>query len=176
MCYPRGSRTPLFLSLCRFPTSGPKRLNRHISAGEADIPAIYFLRDRDGLGCTLKWTTPTESDATNPGEDREPVVQFRPVAELLVGEGVIAVAAPVTRKARLLACLQSAKERLVGLVEPRQDVLRDMRDMRVDAGVLGKRSADGLAFGFLLIGREGDGCTTVGGDPLLKRGVIQPAT
>jgi hypothetical protein len=55
------------------------------------------------------------------------IVELGPIAILLEGEGVVAVLALEAREAGFLPALHSAEERLIGLVEPRQHILQDMR-------------------------------------------------
>ena len=56
-------------------------------------------------------------------QDQETIVQRRAVAILLEGEGVEAIAALVARKACFLASLETAKERLIRLIQTRQHIL-----------------------------------------------------
>src|SRR5262245_1802640 len=101
-------------------------LHRYVRTGEAEIPAIRLSADGDGLGRAFQRAAPTNSNPPDLQENQEAVVQRRANAELLVGEGMPAVAALIAWKARFLSCLHSAKERLVGFVESRQYVLQDM--------------------------------------------------
>jgi hypothetical protein len=87
------------------------------------------------------------ADTPNLRQDQEPVVQSRPVAILLEGEGVEAVAPLEAREACFLAALDASEERLIRLVESRQRVLQDMA---VNGGVLRKLRAYLLQLGFLL--------------------------
>ena len=66
----------------------------HINTGEADIPAIGFPAERDSLGRALQGARPAHGDAPNLGQDQEAIVERRAIAELLVGEGVIASRVP----------------------------------------------------------------------------------
>ena len=129
-------------------SGGGKACIGHVGAGEADIPAVRFPADRDRLGRAFQGAAPAHGDAPNLGEDQKAVVQGRPVAELLIGEGVLAGARLIAREARLLSRLHAAKERLIGLVEPREHILQDVL---VDGRVLWKVGADVLEFRFLLI-------------------------
>ena len=141
-------------------------MHGNIGAGEAHIPAVRFPADRDRLGRALQRARPAHRDTANLGEDQEAVVERRAVAELLEGERVVTGRAPWKRgkPAFSPACI-ATKERLIRLVEPRQHILQDMR---VDGGVLRKRSTDVLEFGFLLhSARRETPRTTVGGDALL---------
>jgi hypothetical protein len=47
--------------------------------------------------------------------------------------------------------------------------------MRVNSGVLRKRSTDILELGFLLIARDGDVAPLVGDDAVLERRIVEPA-
>ena len=89
----------------------------------------------------------THGETPDFGEDQKAVIQRRPIAELFVGEGVVARRALIAREARLLASHQSAKERLVGFVESRQHILQDVA---MDGGVPWERSADSLQLCLLL--------------------------
>ena len=57
---------------------GGKRLYRHIGAREADIPAVRFPADRDGLGRALQRAGPAHGNAPDLGEDQEAIVQRAP--------------------------------------------------------------------------------------------------
>src|SRR5262245_4487371 len=72
----------------RFLAGRRQRLHRHIRAGETDIPPIRLPTDRDRLGDALQRAAPAYGNAPNLGADQEAVVERRPVAKLLVGEGV----------------------------------------------------------------------------------------
>ena len=124
------------------------------------------------LGRALDRTRPLHAAAPDLGEDEEAIVQSRAVALLLEGEGVVARAPLKTRETRLLAAVDAPEERLVGLVQPGQHILQDMR---VDGLILGERSTDVLAFCFLLVPRDGDTTPLGGDDALLSRRVVQVA-
>src|SRR6478609_1942090 len=94
-----------------------------------------------------------DSNTPDLGQDQEAIVESRPVAILLAGEGVEASPSLEARKARLLPSLEAAEERLVGLVEPRQHVLQHMA---VNCLILGERDANGFELGFLLVARDRD--------------------
>src|SRR5262245_36373815 len=66
--------------------------------------------------------------------------------------------------------LDAEEERLIGLIEPRQRILQDVR---VDGRVLWEFCADGLQLGFLLIARDGDTASLPGSDALLQASVIE---
>jgi hypothetical protein len=85
---------------------------------------------------------------------------------------VEAVAALEARESCFLASLGSPEERLIGLVEPRQHVLQHVG---MDGGVVWKRGADVLQFGFLLVARDRDVAALPGGDALLQGGIVEAA-
>ncbi len=145
----------------------------HLGTGKRDIPAIRLFAERDRLGRALQGAGPAHRDASELGEDEEPVIEAGTVAILLVGERVVAAAPLEAREARLLAVRQAPEERLIRLVQPRQHVLQDVR---VDCGVFRELGADHLQLRLLLIARDGDVAALPGGDALLKRGVVERAT
>src|SRR5215469_16050256 len=92
------------LSVC-----GWEGLQRHPGAGEAAVPAISFLRDGDRLDGAEQGTTPADGDPSDFGENQAAVIKRGSIAELFVGEAVVAVASLEARIARLLALLDAAK-------------------------------------------------------------------
>src|SRR5262249_48554895 len=101
-------------------------LHRHIRAREADVPAIGFARDRDGLGRALNWAGPAQRDAPDFGEHQEAIVEPGAAAEFLVREGVVAVAPLKTRIPWRRPLAETTEERRKGFVLPSQNVLQDM--------------------------------------------------
>jgi hypothetical protein len=87
------------------------------------------------------------ADAPDLGQDQHAIVQPRPVAILLVGEGVGAIRALEAGEACPLAPLDATEERLRGLVQPRQHILQPRA---VDRLILRERGAEIFQLGFLL--------------------------
>src|SRR5262249_17996553 len=107
-------------------------------------------------------------------EHQEAVVEMRTVSILLVGEGMIAVPALEAGRARLLARLHPAEERLIGAIEADQHVLQDMR---VDGSIVWERGAQVLQLGFLLeAGRRFTLATLPPRLALLQGGIVERAT
>src|SRR5262249_37306472 len=91
--------------------------------------ALDWARPRLGtpsIGHALQRAAPAHRNAPTRGEGQRAVLQPCAVADLLVGEGMPAVAAVLAWKARLLALLHAAKERLIGLVEARQPLWQEV--------------------------------------------------
>ena len=132
---------------CLLPGGG-EGLYWHISARETDIPAIRFFADGNRLGRAFQRARPAHGNAPDLGENEETIVQRRPVAKLLVGERMPAVAPLIAGKSRLLARLHPEKERLIRLVQPRQHVLQHMA---VEGGVLWHGGAEVLQLRFLAV-------------------------
>lgn len=95
-----------------------------------------------------------------------------PQCRPLVRETVETVAALEAGESWCLSRLYPAKERLIGLVEPRQHILQDVA---VNGCVLRECGADVLQLGFLLVAGEGDATAAVGSDTLLQGRVVEPA-
>src|SRR5262245_2925886 len=114
-------------------------LTWRVSARETHVPAVRFFADRDGLGRALNWARPADGDAPDLRQNQKPVVQCRAVAELLVGNGVPAVARLIAWEARFLACFHPAKECLIGLIKTRWRVLQDVA---MDSRIRRKRRAN----------------------------------
>src|SRR5260221_5949480 len=100
-----------------------------------------------GVPSRGRGTGPVDADAPNLRQGEEAIIQPGAIAVFLEGEAVQAVAALEAREARLLTALYPAEERLIGLVEPRQHVLEEVR---LEGGVLWHLRADGLQLCFLL--------------------------
>ncbi len=150
----------------RFASEG-QWLGGHLGTREADVPPIRLLGDGDGLGSPVERPGPADSKAPDRAEDQLPILQAGASAELVVGEGVVAVLALEPGKARLFSMRQAAEEGLVRLLEAGQHVLQDMA---MDAGVLWHLRAQGFQLGFLLIAREADVAALPGGDALFQGG------
>jgi len=97
-----------------------ERQHRHVGTGDADVPSVGLFADRDGFGRALKRARPAHSDAPNLGQDQEPVIQCRSVAELLIGETVVAICPLEAGITGLLARLRptSREQRTVGTLGP----------------------------------------------------------
>src|SRR5262249_51621026 len=115
-------------------------------------------------------------DPPTRGADQEAVVEGRPGAVLLVGEGEGggAVAPLEARNAWFLAVRQPAEDRLIGRVQPGQHRLQDLR---VEGGVCGERGAQGRELGLLL---DAGGALALPppppGEALVQGGVVEHAT
>ena len=83
---------------------------RHVSAGEAPIPAVRFMSDADRFDGALEGATPPHGNAPNLGEDQKAILQRGPVAELLVGETGVAALSLKAWVAGLFTILHPAKE------------------------------------------------------------------
>src|SRR5581483_7827060 len=117
----------------RLASGGWQGLRGNISARDDGIPPIRFFGDRDGFGRAFQRARPAHGDASDLAQHEKAVIESRAVAILLVGETVIAVA-PL--EARCLPSFHPAEERLIGLVQSRQDILQDLR---VDVSVFRER-------------------------------------
>ena len=97
--------------------------------------------DGDSFGRPFQWTVQANGSATNLGEAEETTVQRRAtmLADLWIGEAVVAITPTKARISRFLATLHPAEERLIGLVQPMQHILQDLR---VDVAVLWARILD----------------------------------
>ena len=84
----------------RLVSGGRERLRGHVGAGEDGVPAVCFFGDRDGFGRAIQRATPTDARRPIFDEHEKTIIQSRAVAILLVGEGVIAIAALEAREAR----------------------------------------------------------------------------
>jgi hypothetical protein len=130
-----------------FPAGRRQRLYRHLGAGEAGVPAIRLAADRDGLGRPLQGAGPAHTDTPDLGEDQDAVLQLCAIAELLVGEAVVAVFALESRVARLLARPHPAEEGGKRFVQAGEHILQHLA---VDGGVCRKCLLDGGQCGLLL--------------------------
>src|SRR5260221_3529374 len=147
-------------------------LDRHLRAGEADVPAVGLTGERDRLGRARDRTGPMHAEAPDLGQDQGAVIELSAVAIRLEGEAVEAVAALEAGEAGFLAALHPAKERLIGLIQPGEHILQHVA---IDGHIFGKLGADGREFGFLLVAREGDAPLPVQADALLHGGVVELA-
>src|SRR5258706_11681823 len=86
---------------------------------------------------------------------------------------MIAVAALEAREGRLFPIGQTAKEGLIGLLQPGQHILQNMA---MDGTVLGQVRTQVFQLGFLRIAREGHATLAVEADALLQSGVVERAT
>ena len=174
VCHRRGWRMPRCPGLCPSHVRSQASGCTGTSAQEKQTyqPSASSA-DRDRLGCSFQWATPTDGNTPDLGEDQKAIVQRRPVAELLVGERVVAVAPLIAWEARLLSRLHPAKERLIGLVEPRQHILQDMASgsphtLETRRGCPSTRlPADNVRAETL--------APLLGGDALLQRRVVEAA-
>src|SRR5579885_2044301 len=106
-----------------------ERARRHLGTGKTGIPAICFSGDRHRLGRALPGATrtaPAHSNVAQFREDQGAVIQGSTVAELLIGERMVAALPLEARVAGLLAVLDAAEERLKRPVEAGQDILQDL--------------------------------------------------
>jgi hypothetical protein len=142
----------------------------HPQIFEAHIPAVRFLADGHGLRCTLQWAAPAHGNAANLREYQKAIVQCRPIAKLLVGEGVIPMASLEAGIPWLLTGLHSTKEGLESPVRSSEYVLQDLGMYIV---VLGPNVLDGRQLRALAT--TGDTHTTFapGISAFLKCGVVQ---
>ena len=124
----------------RLLTGGREGLHGHICAGEAAVPAVRFMGDGDRFDRTLQRTTPLDSDPADLDEDQKPILERGPVAELLVGETIVAVGSLKAWIPGLLALLDAAKEGLKGTVQAGEHILQDLG---VDIVVLRSHVLDG---------------------------------
>jgi hypothetical protein len=92
------------------------------------------------------------TDTANLRQDQEAVIQPGAVAVLLEGERAEAIASLEAGEPRLVSPLDAPEERLIGLVQPREHVLQDVR---VDGRVLRKLRAYLLQFHFASKARDG---------------------
>jgi hypothetical protein len=68
-----------------------------------------------------------QRSASRPGQDQEALVQRRSIADLLVGQGVIAIAPLKAGVAGCLASLHAAKEGWKGALKAREHILQNLR-------------------------------------------------
>ena len=90
---------------------------------------------------------PADNNTADFGEDKVPVVQPRPIAILLIGNGLVAFFALEAWESWLLSCRQAAKERLLRLVKACQHIVQHVA---VDGSILRQLASDVLSLGFLL--------------------------
>jgi hypothetical protein len=83
------------------------------------------------------------------------------MADLLVGEQLLPLAALVTQKIHFLACFDAAQERRRRFLRPREPLMQDRRVHRRILWHLGVAVFEG---GFLLLAREGDAQSAPGDD------------
>src|SRR5215467_10403980 len=140
-------------------------MGRHLSTRDGYVPAIGLFGDRDCLGRPFYWTAPVHRDTPDLGEDEGAVIQPRPVAVFLEGEGAVAIAALEAGEPRPLTALHAPEERLIRLVQPRQHILQDVA---VDVRIGWKLSPDLLHLGFLLEPGDGDVAPLPGSNALLQ--------
>ncbi len=97
-----------------FLTRGWQRLHRNVVAGETDIPAIRFPRDRDRLRGALHRPTPWYCNAPDLGEDQKANIQSGAtvVPDLWGGEAVVAISAMEAGIAGCGAVAEALKVRL----------------------------------------------------------------
>src|SRR5215472_3106407 len=144
---------------------------RHTS--NRPIPPIGFLGEGDRLDGALDRPGPAHGKAPDLGEHQSAVLQPGAVALLLVGKRVVTVLALEAGAARLLPMLDTAKERLIRRVQPRQHILQDMGVVRT---VLWPLSAQCLELGFLLGAAHREATLSPQRDALLQGGVVARAT
>ena len=151
-----------------------KWLHWHVSARDADLPAVCFPRDRDGFGHARQRTRPADCKATNLGENQEAVVQSSApmFSHLWIGKAGVAVAAMETRVARILPFAVTAKVRLKRAVDAQHHILQDLS---IDVAVFRHRVPDVRQFRFLLIVGDTDATHPPGFPPLTYSGVIDMA-
>jgi ABC-type lipopolysaccharide export system ATPase subunit len=97
-----------------------KRLHGYVGTGKTHIPTIRFPSDGDGLRCSLQWARPTNGNAPDLGQDKEAVIQRGPIAELLVGEAVVAICGVEAGLARRLSLTDTTEEALKGSIRSSQ--------------------------------------------------------
>ncbi len=97
---------------------------------------------------------------------------MRAGAVLRVGEAVVAGAPLKAREAGRLSCLHPAKERVLGLLEPGQDLLHDQRGY---LPLVGECRVQLRQLGVLLRAGAGDATAAVGGEARFERGRLARA-
>src|SRR5579883_1996501 len=88
-------------------------LRWHGFTRNTDIPPVSLTANRDRLGRPLDGTRPSDRNAPDLAEDEESVIQACAIAELLVGERMVADSPLEAWESRLLPCLYPAEERLI---------------------------------------------------------------
>jgi len=178
---PRVARIPDRLPICRdeqalqpdiktrLPSSGGKRLRRHLGAGETDLPASSLLGDGEGFGGAVHRAAPAHRNPAHLGPDEAGVIQPCAVALRLVGESVLAVASLKSWESGLLPTRSAAKECLGGLGAACEHV---RQDRAVDTGRVRHLRAAGLQLRFLVLPRDADATARPRRDTLRKCRII----
>ena len=126
---------------------GREWLAGYVHTGKASVPAIGFLRESHCLDGTFEWATPADWEPSDLHQDEIAIFQRRPIAKLLVGKGMVPVAALKPGIAWLLSCLDPAEEGGKGTVESGEDILQHLG---MDVMVLWAYRFDGGQLGTLV--------------------------
>ena len=106
---------------------------RHL-AGEAGVPLPRLVLDADRLDRAVQWAMPAHAHAPDAVQLQATPVEPCAEAELLEQEAVVPTAPLKARIARLLTCLDAAKEGLESKVHLLDDALRGLAEHLVRVG------------------------------------------
>ena len=154
---------------------GGEGLNRYVRTGYAGVPAVRLLGDGHRLGRAIEGARPTHGHAPDLRQDQVAIVETDAamLADLRIGEAVVATPPSEAGIARCLAGSHATEERLEGAIQSREHILQDLR---VDLRVLGESAFQVGQFGLLLGVRGTPACSA--SPPrlaLLKGGVRERA-
>ncbi len=133
----------------RLAPGGCEGLNRYVRAGYAGVPAVRLLGDRHRLGRAIEGARPTHGHAPDLRQDQAAIVETGAamLADLRIGEAVVAAPPSEAGIARRLAGSHATEERLEGAIQSQEHILQDLR---VDLRVLRACRFQARQFGLLL--------------------------